>query len=89
MLDGEKYPYEIIRRASRPSVSFECVDIVRGLSAAQRAVDYYNRHINSEQNEAGVGHYHQRTTKKPWTDEQRRKYTAERASRLVLDAHTK
>lgn len=67
MLQGEKYPYEIIRtNHSDPSDRGITVDIVRGESAAERAVDYYDRKLTAEEKEAGWSHFSQRTTKKPW-----------------------
>jgi len=66
MLDGEKYPYEIIRHNSS-SAGYMTVEIVRGLSRAQDAVEYFNRNLTPEEKEQGWSHFLQRTTKKPWT----------------------
>jgi hypothetical protein len=65
MLHGEKYPYEIIRINHQTHTS-ETVDVVRGLSAAQRSVDFNNRNLTPEEKDAGLSHFLQRTTKKPW-----------------------
>ncbi len=66
MLQGEKYPYEIIRHNHRTFEGSQTVDVVRGESAAERAVDYYDRKLTAEEKEAGWSHFSQRTTKRPW-----------------------
>lgn len=73
MLDGEDYPYEIIRHNhQKPESGGVTVDIVRGLSAAERAVAHFNQLLTAEQREAGWSHFSQRTTKKPWPKSYRR-----------------
>jgi hypothetical protein len=65
MLQGEKYPYEIIRHNHRAPGS-QTVDVVRGESAAESAVRLFNEKLTAEEKEAGWSHFAQRTTKKPW-----------------------
>jgi hypothetical protein len=65
MLQGEKYPYEIIRHNQR-TTGQQTVDVVRGESAAESAVRRFNEKLTAEEKEAGWSHFAQRTTKKPW-----------------------
>jgi hypothetical protein len=65
MLQGENYPYEIIRHNHRTYAGSETVDIVRGLSAAAAAERRFNERLTAEEKEAGWSHFAQRTTKKP------------------------
>jgi len=65
MLQGEKYPYEIVR-INHQTHACQTVDIVRGESAAEGSVDHHNRKLTAEEKEAGISHFSQRTTKKPW-----------------------
>jgi len=63
MLQGEKYPYEIIRTNHKGA--WQTVEVVRGQSAAESAVDFHNRKLTAEEKEEGWSHFSQRTTKKP------------------------
>ncbi len=65
MKQGESYPYEIIKHNFRTLTGRETVAVVRGQTAAEWAVDHFNRLLTPEERDAGWSHYSQRTTKKP------------------------
>ena len=48
MLQGEKYPYEIVR-INHQTHTCQTVDVVRDQSAGERAVVYYNRKLSAEE----------------------------------------
>ena len=73
MREGENYNYEVIRNnQGRPNTINPTVDIVRGDSAAARAVERFDKELSEDERKAGVWHFSQRTTKKPWAKVERR-----------------
>jgi hypothetical protein len=64
MLHGEKYPYAILRTNHKGSS--QTMDVVRGQSAAERAVEFHNLKLTAEERQEGWSHFAERTTKKPW-----------------------
>jgi hypothetical protein len=73
MREGENYNYEVIRNNNgRPNTMNVTVDVVRGNSAAGRAVEHFNDELSEDDRRAGVWHFSQRTTKKAWTKVERR-----------------
>jgi len=63
MLQGENYPYKIIRTNHRGAS--ETVAVVMGISAAERAVADCNMRLTPDEKEAGWSCYQERTTQKP------------------------
>ena len=68
MRQGEAYAYEIVRH-NHTSDGYTTVGVVKGESAAERAVHYYNQRLTAEEKGAGWSNFAQRTTKKPWPKE--------------------
>jgi hypothetical protein len=62
MKHGEDYNYQIIKHNSRSGDSIP-VNVVRGISEAISAVDYYNDKLSGAEKEQGWGHFHKRTTR--------------------------
>jgi hypothetical protein len=62
MKQGEKYNYAIIKQNFRTFETAATVDIVKGLSAAERAVEYHDRQLSDEEKDAGWRHFQKRTT---------------------------
>jgi hypothetical protein len=71
---GEEYPYEIIRHNFQLLEGSTTVDIVRGESAAELAVERFDRQLTDEERKAGWSHFSQRTTKQPWPKPKRPAY---------------
>ena len=73
MREGENYSYEIIRdNNGRPNTMNITVDVVRGESAAKRAVENYDSKLTDDERYAGVRHFSQRSTKRTWAKAERR-----------------
>jgi hypothetical protein len=64
MRQGESYPYAIVKHSTTLGGG-EIIDIVKGLSAAERAVDAYNERLTQEEKDAGWGYFLKRTTQRP------------------------
>jgi len=62
MKHGENYNYEIIKHNSRSEDSVP-VTVVRGISEAISAVDYYDDKLSDAEKEQGWEHFHKRTTR--------------------------
>jgi hypothetical protein len=62
------------------------VDVVRGESAAKRAVENYDSKLTDNERYAGVRHFSQRTTKRTWAKAERRvvAYNPESAAALQV-----
>ena len=65
MLQGENYPYAIIRHNHR-TPGEQTVDVVRGKSAADSAVHRFIEKLTAEEKDAGWSYFSDRTTEKPW-----------------------
>ena len=65
MLQGEKYPYEIIKHNFATLEGHEVVGVVKGESAAQSLAESYEAKLTPEERAAGWSYFIQRTTRKP------------------------
>jgi hypothetical protein len=68
MRDESKASFEIVRHNLRAGETWSIVEVVKGRGHAENAVDRHNRHLTSEENEAGWSHFLQETKTPPGTD---------------------
>ena len=65
MLQGEKYPYEIIKQNFRTGQGSQLVEVVKGESAAQSLANSFTAKLSQEERDAGWTHGINRTTRTP------------------------
>jgi len=65
MLQGEEYPYEIIKHNSATLQGSQVVGVVKGESAAQSLAESFTAKLSQEERDAGWRHFIQRTTRRP------------------------
>ena len=65
MLQGENYPYEIIKYNVATSQGSQVVGVAKGESAAQSLAESFTAKLSQEERDAGWKHFIQRTTRTP------------------------
>jgi hypothetical protein len=65
MLQGEKYPYEIIKHNFSTGQGSQVVGVVKGESVAQGFAESFTAKLSKEERDAGWRHFIQRTTRMP------------------------
>ncbi|MGD0974024.1 MAG: hypothetical protein ABR866_08050 [Candidatus Korobacteraceae bacterium] len=64
MLQGENYPYEIIK-INHSTGKSESIGVIKGESAASSFADSSRSKLSQAERDAGWGYYIERTTRKP------------------------
>ena len=65
MLQGEKYPYEIVKHNFATLQGSQVVGVVKGESVAQSLAESFTAKLSQEERDAGWRHFIQRTTRTP------------------------